>query len=112
MPYTVNDHLQPFLSVKYFQIKIWPLGKDKIKRIFVKPFVKTSWVIEEVTYRPTGLQKKWHSRRFLRTLSHSNIKCTKHQGLNIQRKACLQRIVGFVFDTDYSGLKGTMTVQK
>lgn len=85
------------------------MGKDKIKGIFVKPFVKTSWVIKEVTCRPTRFQKKRHSR-FLRTLSHSNIKCT-NQGLNIERKACVQRISGLVFDTDYPDLKETMTVQ-
>lgn len=33
------------------------MGKDKIKRIFVKPFVKTSWVFEELTCRPTRFQK-------------------------------------------------------
>lgn len=34
------------------------MGKDKIKGIFVKSFVKTSWVIEEVTCRPTRFKKK------------------------------------------------------
>lgn len=51
-------HLQPLKLVKDSQIKTMAMGKDKIKNVFVRPFVKTSWIIKMVPCKPTKFNKK------------------------------------------------------
>lgn len=60
------------------------MGKDKIKSIFVKPLVKTTWVIEEATCRPSRFQKM--AFKILKDIVPQQYKMYKTSGIkNIEK---------------------------